>query len=178
MDSLYDKTTMQQLYHRLMKSCLTTVVMDSIEWIAEYGIPTDSKGVRITFDVNAEDVEVPDYLKKQFPEGMTINLQPFYQYEDLRCGRYGFAVTVACVVGPTKIVVSWESIRSYVDETSEFAIDLTAYFPVAVSFFGSNDEPHVMADSGEDEEAGSDNRDNVVELFPRGNDQDGNDTRS
>ena len=175
MESLYDKTTMQHLYHRLMRTCLTKAIAGSIEWVAEHGVPTDSKGIHVTFDVHAEDVEMPDYLKEQFPEGMTIILQ--HQYENLKCGEHGFTVTLVFDGIQTDIVVAWASIKSYVDEASEFAIDMTAYFDetTPIKTYGA---AILAADSVEDEEADTEDKDNVVKLFPRGNDQDGDDARS
>lgn len=153
MESLYDKTTMQQLYHRLMRTALLEVVEGSVEWVAKHGIPTDSKGIHVTFDPYAKDVVVPDYLKEQFPEGMSVILQ--HQYGDLKCDIDSFAVTLIFDGDPTRIIIPWESLTGYVDEASEFAIDLIEY-------------------SDEDNEVPT-HKDNVVKLFPKGNDQNGDD---
>ena len=153
MESLYDKTTMQQLYHRLMRTALLEVIEGSVEWVAKHGIPTDSKGIHVTFDPYAKDVVVPDYLKEQFPEGMSVI--PQHQYGDLKCDIDSFAVTLIFDGNPTRIIIPWESLTGYVDEASEFAIDLIEY-----SDEGNEVPTH---------------KDNVVKLFPKGNDQNGDD---
>ena len=62
--------------------------------------------------------------------------------------------------------VPWASIMVYADETSEFAIDMTAYFDETgpVKTYGA---AILATDSGEDEEAESKYKNNVVRLFPR-----------
>ena len=54
---------------------------------------------------------------------------------------------------------------------------MTAYFDetAPIKTYGA---AILAADSVEDEEADTEDKDNVVKLFPRGNDQDGDDARS
>lgn len=164
METIYNKTIMQEGYHRRMRAAFCSVIAGSVEWIAEMGLNKDSKGVFITFDVDATGVEIPEYLREQFPEGMTIILQ--HQYEDLKCDDKGFSVVLVFDGQPVKVRVPWVSIMMYSDETAEFAIDMTAYFDetAPAKTYGA---AILATDSSEDEEAESEYKNNVVRLFPR-----------
>ena len=88
--------------------------------------------------------------KAWYPHG-----QQRHQYGDLKCDIDSFAVTLIFDGNPTRIIIPWESLTGYVDEASEFAIDLIEY-----SDEGNEVPTH---------------KDNVVKLFPKGNDQNGDD---
>jgi hypothetical protein len=134
-----------------VRTAFCSVLAMSVERIQQRSLaaavmgPHDCLHLFITFDVDAEGVELPDALKDQFPEGMTISLQ--YQYDDLECDDDGFSVTLIFDGQPARIRVPWGSIVGFVDESAGFAIDLQ----VGAHYFAEYVDEH---------------NDNVVRLFP------------
>lgn len=81
--------------------------------------------VAISFLTGCSGVIIPDYLKVQYPESMTIVLQ--YQYRELSVNDKGFSVILSFRGREECITVPFKAIVKYVDMLSNFSLDLEQY---------------------------------------------------
>ncbi len=104
-------------YDILAQQALRGVVHTVLKDAAKNGLPGDHH-FYITFETRADGVRVPSRLLAQFPEMMTIVLQ--HQFWDLLVSETGFEVGMSFGGIPERLVVTFASIKEFVDPSVPF----------------------------------------------------------
>ena len=107
-------------YDRLVEKALRGVVRETLEQIAKLKSLPGDHHFYITFDTHDPRVEIPDYLRKQYPDEMTIVLQ--YQFYDLDVSEDFIKVTLSFNNKLERLVVPLASVTSFADPSVSFAL--------------------------------------------------------
>ncbi len=111
--------TDQIRYDLLTQQALRGVVRAVLIDAARKGLPGEHH-FYIAFDTNAEGVRMPDRLRAQYPEEMTIILQ--HQFWDLKVGDDEFEVGLSFGGVPAKLVVPFEAVKGFFDPSVQFGL--------------------------------------------------------
>lgn len=106
-------------YDLLTQQALRSVVRSVLVDAAKNGLPGDHH-FYIAFDTNAEGVVMPERLRAQYPEQMTVILQ--HQFWDLRVTDDAFEVGLSFGGVPTKLTVPFEAIKGFFDPSVQFGL--------------------------------------------------------
>src|SRR5262245_57105635 len=106
-------------YDILAQEALRGVVQTVLKDAAKNGLPGEHH-FYITFDTRADGVRLPSRLLAQFPEAMTIVLQ--HQFWDLVVGDASFEVGMSFGGIPERLVVTFASIKEFVDPSVPFGV--------------------------------------------------------
>ncbi len=106
-------------YGRLMQRALRGVVREALGVAAEEGLP-GSHHFYVSFDVNHPGSDVPDWLKAQHPEELTIVLQ--HEFWDLAVAGDRFTVGLSFSERPVKLTVPFDAVLTFVDPHAEFGL--------------------------------------------------------
>lgn len=134
-------TTDWQLdYPSLIREAMRTVVKDVLERVAEEGIPGEHH-FYISFATMDPGVEVPPYLRDQYPEEATIVLQ--HQFWDLTVDDEAFSVSLRFGGAPQRVRVPFVSLMSFVDPEAKLGLrfDPEALDPEALDSEALDPEP-------------------------------------
>lgn len=77
----------------------------------------------ITFNTNHPNVVIPEYLKDQYGDELTIVLQ--YEFWDLNVDETHFSVTLCFEDAHENIVIPYNSLISFVDPSVKFGLQFT-----------------------------------------------------
>ena len=106
-------------YDLLTQQALRGVVRSVLVDAAKNGLPGDHH-FYIAFDTRADGVAIPERLRTQYPEQMTIILQ--HQFWDLKVTDEGFEVGLSFGGVPTKLVVPFEAVKGFFDPSVQFGL--------------------------------------------------------
>ncbi len=106
-------------YDQLISNHLHGVVIDALKIAADQGLPGDNH-FYITFRTDFPEVEIPQMLKVQYPENMTIVLQ--HQFSDLEVGENKFSVVLVFGGVPHRLVIPFASIAYFADPYAKFGL--------------------------------------------------------
>lgn len=106
-------------YDKLVEKALRNVVREAVNFVVDNGLPEDHH-FYITFLTDYEGVEIPEYLRQQYPGEMTIVLQ--YQFYGLQIKDEAINVTLSFNNVPEKLVVPLDSITIFADPAVNFAL--------------------------------------------------------
>jgi len=114
-----DSINYGKLMHQAMRGLLANVLRD----VAKNGLPGQHHFF-ITFETNAEGVDLPDWLREQYPDDMTIVMQEWFA--GLEVDDDGFSITLN--FGDTKVAmyIPFDAIRTFVDPSVEFGLRFEA----------------------------------------------------
>ena len=76
----------------------------------------------INFETNGENVSVPDFLKAQYPDEITIVLQ--HQFQDLYLDDNGFEVTLSFGGQNQRLYIPFDVVTSFADPSVNFGIQI------------------------------------------------------
>lgn len=76
----------------------------------------------ISFNTYGENVSVPDFLKAQYPDEITIVLQ--HQFKDLYLDEHGFEVTLSFSGQNHRLCVPFDMVTSFADPSVNFGIQI------------------------------------------------------
>lgn len=110
-------------YGRLMQRALRGVMADALSIVEEQGLP-GAHHFYITFDCRHPETEMPDWLRAEYPDQMTIVLQ--YEFSDLKVDRDGFSVRMSFSDRPATLRVPFDSVLTFVDPSVEFGLKFEA----------------------------------------------------
>lgn len=135
-------------YDLMIEAALRDVVRETVETVARDGLPGDHH-FYITFLTKFPGVQVPDYLRKQYPDEMTIVLQ--YQFFGLRLEDDCIMVTLSFNNIKEDLIVPIDAITTFADPSVNFALQ----FQNASD--GSDGEDSESTEDGDkDKESGKD----------------------
>ncbi len=111
-----------QYMYRAMKGLMAEV----LAYVARSGLPGDHH-LFITFDTSHPEIEMPDHLRRDHPERLTIVLQNWFQ--DLEVSEGSFSVVLSFNNRPERIVVPFDAIQTFIDPTAEFGLRFESSTP-------------------------------------------------
>lgn len=103
----------------MVEDALRGVVRRAIDHAKAHGLSGDHH-FYLTFASQHPDVVMPDYLREQYPEEMTIVLQ--HQFYDLDADEDGFSVTLSFNSERERLHVPFVAITTFADPSVNFAL--------------------------------------------------------
>jgi len=109
----------QLRYDRLVETALRGVVRDALRQVAEQGLPGNHH-FYLTFRTSYPGVDIPEYLRAQYPNEMTIVLQ--YQYYGLEVTDERVAVTLSFNNIHERLEIPLGAVTTFADPSVNFAL--------------------------------------------------------
>lgn len=109
-------------YEAMVQNALRDVVYKTISYTAKNGLPGNHH-YYITFATEHPGVEIPDYLRDQYGDEVTIVLQ--YEFWDLDADANGFTVTLCFDDAHEKLYVPYSALLSFVDPSVKFGLQFS-----------------------------------------------------
>ncbi|WP_207481373.1 SspB family protein [Arenibaculum pallidiluteum] len=106
-------------YDVMVESALRGVVREALRQAADHGLPGNHH-FYITFRTRHSGVDIPPYLREQYPSEMTIVLQ--YQFYALEVTEQAFGVTLSFNNVHERLVVPFSAITTFADPSVNFAL--------------------------------------------------------
>lgn len=106
-------------YDLMIETALRNVVRETLSSVAQNGLPGEHH-FYITFLTDHPGVEIPDYLRKQYDEEMTIVLQ--YQFFGLKVDDEALGVTLSFNNVKERLRIPIEAITTFADPSVNFAL--------------------------------------------------------
>ena len=106
-------------YDKLVEDALRGVVRQSLRQVAKSGFPDDHH-FYLTFRTTAPGVVLPEVLRAQYPEEMTIVLQ--HQFWGLEVGEEAFEVTLSFNKAQERLRVPFAAMTGFVDPSVRFGL--------------------------------------------------------
>ncbi len=106
-------------YDKLISKHLKGVVVDALKIAQKQGLPGENH-YYITFKTNFDGVDIPQMLKIQYPENMTIVLQ--HQFSGLEVEQDKFAVTLTFGGVPYRLVIPFAAVTYFADPYAKFGL--------------------------------------------------------
>jgi len=110
-------------YGLMMQRALRSVMAEALGTVAESGLPGDHH-FYITIDTRHPDTDLPDWLRAEYPEQITIVLQ--FEYSDLEVSNEGFSVRMSFADRPAAIYAPFDAVLTFVDPSVEFGLKFDA----------------------------------------------------
>lgn len=107
-------------YDFLMHKALRTLMRDVLEMVAELGDAPGAHHFYIEFITHAPGVDIPDHLKQDYPERMTIVLQ--HQFESLTVSEDQFEVTLWFKGKESHLIIPFQAVTSFADPSVQFGL--------------------------------------------------------
>ena len=106
-------------YQALTDAALRGVVRDALRKVEKQGLLA-SHHFRVTFKTNYPGVEIPDFLREQYPDEMMIILQ--HQFWGLKVKDNHFEVTLSFKKIPATLVIPFAALTQFADPGVQFAL--------------------------------------------------------
>ncbi len=106
-------------YHALTDAALRGVVREALRRIEKQGL-IGSHHFYLTFRTADPGVEIPDFLRQEYPEEMTIILQ--HQFWGLKVKDDRFEVTLTFKKVPATLSVPFTALTSFMDPGVQFGL--------------------------------------------------------
>lgn len=154
-------------YDRWIEDALKSVVRKALNYCQEHGLPGEHH-FYITFSTDHPDVIIPDSLREQYPEEITIVIE--HEYWDLEVAQDYFDVVLSFNDAKTPIHVPFEAVTGFADPSVKFGLQFKMEMMDAEELEedGIEDEPAAAQDSGDEDKSAEgeseDGSDNVIAL--------------
>lgn len=106
-------------YEEMIDAAYRGVVREALSLTAEHGLPGNHH-FYLTFKTGADGVEIPDYLRSDYPDEMTIVLE--HQFWDLAVTEDAVAVTLRFKNRPERLVIPFPAITAFADPSVKFGL--------------------------------------------------------
>ena len=106
-------------YDMMVEEALRGVVSKALQHAAKYGLP-NGHHFYITFKTGRRDVDIPVFLKENYPEEMTIVLE--HQFWDLKIHEHEFEVALSFNDKRQRLVIPFNSITAFSDPSVKFGL--------------------------------------------------------
>jgi len=106
-------------YQGLTDAALRSVVRDALKRVEKQGL-IGSHHFCITFKTHFPGVEIPDFLREQYPDEMMIILQ--HQFSGLKVKDDYFQVTLSFKKIPAALTVPFTALTQFVDPGVQFGL--------------------------------------------------------
>ena len=107
-------------YDYLMQKAFRYLMRDVLIMVAELGDAPGEHHFYIEFVTEAPGVSIPDHLKQEYPERMTIVLQ--HQFDGLKVTDEGFEVILWFKSIESHLVIPFDAVTSFADPSTEFGL--------------------------------------------------------
>lgn len=145
-------------YEMLVQRALYQVVQRAMEAVQKQG-SIGQHYFLITFSTQHVGVDIPDDLREEFPDEMTIILQ--HEFWDLNVSEYGFSVGLCFGEADETIFVPFEALIEFKDPYSQFCLEFT---PIEFSDAEDEEEEKGVPALPKQEHDGASTPDNIVSL--------------
>lgn len=109
-------------YELMVQESLRNVIKDTLKLVAKGGLP-GTHHFYLSFKTNYPGVDLPDFLREEYPEEITIVLQ--YEFWDLEITAESFCVTLCFKDIHERLNVPFNAIVSFVDPSVKFGLQFT-----------------------------------------------------
>ncbi len=118
-------------YDEWTQDALRQVVVSALRHVAVQGLP-GGHHFYVTFKTNYPGVQIPERLRVQYPDEMTIVLQ--HQYHGLSVDDAGYAVSVGLSFSgvPSTLIIPITAITSFADPQVHFGLQFEVTIPEPV----------------------------------------------
>lgn len=123
-------------YRKFVYSAMCNVIREAMCFFSNT-LRSKDVHVAISFLTGNNGVVLPDYLRVQYPESMTIVLQ--YQFRELSVGDGSFSVVLSFRGKEERITVPFSAITKYVDILANFSLDLEQYGDIELTCVDHSD---------------------------------------
>lgn len=106
-------------YGNLMQKAMRGMMAEVLERVSEEGLPGDHH-FYISFETAHPGVDIPDWLKENYPDEMTIVLQEWFA--DLAVTQDRFSVTLNFSDQAQTLVIPFAAVRTFVDPSVKFGL--------------------------------------------------------
>lgn len=106
-------------YEKLIEDALRGVVRKALAIVDEYGLPNGHQ-FQITFHTDHPEVDMPQALRAQYPQEMTIIMQ--HMFWDLEVGEDRFSVALAFNTVRQHLTIPFEAISIFQDQSVGFVL--------------------------------------------------------
>ena len=110
-------------YDKMVEDALRGVVREALREAAADGMPGDHH-FYVTFDTTHDGTIMPEWLRAQYPEQMTIVLQ--HEFWGLEVGDDSFAVTLSFNKRHERLTVPLAAIAGFADPAVKFGLQFEA----------------------------------------------------
>ena len=110
-------------YNQIVENALKGVVREALTRAAAVGLPGDHH-FYITYRTDAPGVIVPQSLRAQYPEEITIVIQ--HQFWDLVIDQYLFSVSLSFAGKKEHLEVPFNAITGFADPSVQFGLQFKA----------------------------------------------------
>jgi hypothetical protein len=117
-------------YTALLQDALRGVVRRTLEQVAEHGLPGEHF-FYIGFRTNFPGVQVPRFLRDQYPEEVTVVLQ--HQFWALEVTPDDFSVLLSFNGSRQQVVVPFAALTAFADPSADFGLRFEAAPPEAAA---------------------------------------------
>ena len=108
-------------YQKILDKNMLNVLKDILKNIRDNGL-SNNNHLYITFLTNHKNVELPNWLKQNYPQEMTIIIQ--YEYCDLEINKNNFSITLSFGDIKTNLKINYSAIISFADPSANFGLIL------------------------------------------------------
>ncbi|MBL6934313.1 MAG: hypothetical protein ISR48_02775 [Alphaproteobacteria bacterium] len=110
-------------YDQMVENALRSVVRESLTQVAEHGFP-GKHHFYITFRTGHGEVEIPEHLKKQHPQEMTIVIE--HQFWGLEVEEDFFEVTLSFNKIHERLHIPFAAVTGFADPSVKFGLQMTS----------------------------------------------------
>lgn len=109
-------------YENLVQESLRNVIKETLIEVSKNGLP-GKHHFYISFKTDYPGVDLPDYLRDEYPEDITIVLQ--YEFWDLEVNDKAFSVTLCFNDVHERLNIPFGAVVSFVDPSVKFGLQFT-----------------------------------------------------
>jgi uncharacterized protein len=136
-------------YQALTDSALRGVVRDALRRIEKSGL-IGAHHFYLTFKTHADGVDIPEFLKEQYPDEMTIIIQ--HQYWALKVKEDYFEVTLTFKKLPAPLHIPFAALTAFFDPGVQFGLQFRAEGDAAKPVTGPVMVPDAQPEKAEEPE--------------------------
>ena len=106
-------------YKALIENAMLAMVKDILKKISKTGLPKNHHFL-ITFFSNSKGVVIPDWMKEQYPEKMTIIIRNWFENLDVNEKKFEISLNFNNTV--ERLTIPFSSLELFADPSVDFAI--------------------------------------------------------
>ena len=106
-------------YQALTDTALRGVVREALRRVEKQGL-IGAHHFFLTFKTHFPGLEIPDFLREQYPDEMTIILQ--HQFSGLKVKEHHFEVTLTFRKLPATLTIPYEALTAFFDPGVQFGL--------------------------------------------------------
>lgn len=148
-------------YDKIVEHALRSVVRTALEQVADHGLP-GNHSLYITFRTDHAGVSMPDSLRNEYPEEMTIVLE--HQFWDLEPSEHKFEITLSFNKVHERLSIPFDAVTAFADPSVQFGLKFEAIDELTEGAIAAMAEPQAAAEEPAEDEKPDDDTEKVVAL--------------